>query len=135
MYDLKKKTTVLFICKHKQVKSIVFAVSIKFCDKLGLAILTFRSPGRDSSARAISYWSKCIILFKFFFKLLDVDNTDKVCSNDKIGSVHQKCEFHDPLAMIKIMYMLMMRIEYKPFCKDVSIQSLLLVWPLRPMGL
>ena len=97
-----KKTTVLFICKHKQVESIVFAVSIKFCDKLGLAILTFRSPGRDSSARAISYRSKCIILFIFFFKLLDVDNTDKVCSNDKLGSVHQNCKFHDPLGMIKI---------------------------------
>ena len=33
------KTTVLFICIHKRVKSIVFVVSIKFCYKLGQAIL------------------------------------------------------------------------------------------------
>ena len=32
------KTTVLFICIHKRVKSIVFVVSIKFCDESGLAI-------------------------------------------------------------------------------------------------
>ena len=35
-----KKTTVLVIYTHKRVKSIVFAVPIKFCDELGLAILT-----------------------------------------------------------------------------------------------
>ena len=29
----------LFICIHKWAKSIVFAVSIKFCDESGLAIL------------------------------------------------------------------------------------------------
>ena len=34
-----EKTTVLFICIHKRVKSIVFATSIKFCDESGLAIL------------------------------------------------------------------------------------------------
>ena len=38
MYDW-KKTTVLIICIHKRVKSIVFAMSIKFCDESGLAIL------------------------------------------------------------------------------------------------
>ena len=36
-----EKTTVLFICIHKWVKSIIFTVSIKFCDELGLVILTF----------------------------------------------------------------------------------------------
>ena len=36
-----EKATVLFICIHKQVKSIVFALSIKFCDKSGLAILNY----------------------------------------------------------------------------------------------
>ena len=35
------KTTVLIICIHKRVKSIVFAVSIKFCDESGLAIKNF----------------------------------------------------------------------------------------------
>ena len=35
------KTTVLVICMHKQVKSIVFAVSIKFCDEKGLAVLIY----------------------------------------------------------------------------------------------
>ena len=39
MYDW-KKTTVLFICIHKRVKLIVFAVSIKFCDESGLAIFS-----------------------------------------------------------------------------------------------
>ena len=34
-----KKTTVLVICIHKRVKSIVFAVSINFCYKSGQAIL------------------------------------------------------------------------------------------------
>ena len=34
-----EKTTVLFICIQKRVKSIVFAVFIKFCDESGLAIL------------------------------------------------------------------------------------------------
>ena len=38
---IEKKTTVLFICIHKRVKSIVFAVSIKFCDESGLAILIY----------------------------------------------------------------------------------------------
>ena len=69
-----KKTTVLFICKHKQVKSIVFAVSIKFCDKLGLAILTFRSPCRGSSDRAASYSSYCknvLFCLNSSLKLLD----------------------------------------------------------------
>ena len=36
------KTIVLVICKHKQVKSIVFAVSMKFCDESGLAIFFHR---------------------------------------------------------------------------------------------
>ena len=35
------KTTVLVICKHKRVKSVIFAVSIKFCYKSGLAILNW----------------------------------------------------------------------------------------------
>ena len=35
-----KKPTVLFICIHKRVKSIVFAVFIKFCDESGPAILS-----------------------------------------------------------------------------------------------
>ena len=52
-----KKTTVLFICKHKEVKSIVLTVSEKFCDKSDLAILSFRSPCRGSSDRAVSYSS------------------------------------------------------------------------------
>ena len=30
------KTTVLVICIHKRVKSIVFTLSIKFCDESGL---------------------------------------------------------------------------------------------------
>ena len=34
-----KNSTVLFVCIQKRVKSIVFAVSIKFCDESGLAIL------------------------------------------------------------------------------------------------
>ena len=34
-----EKTTVLFICMHKRVQLIIFAVSIKFCDESGLAIL------------------------------------------------------------------------------------------------
>ena len=33
-----EKTTVLFLCIYKRVKSTVFVVSIKFCDELGLAI-------------------------------------------------------------------------------------------------
>ena len=33
-----EKATVLFICIHKRVKSIDFALSITFCDKSGLAI-------------------------------------------------------------------------------------------------
>ena len=34
-----EKSTILVICIHKRVKSIVFAVSIKlFCDESGLAI-------------------------------------------------------------------------------------------------
>ena len=37
------KTTVLVIRIHKQVKSIVFAVSMKFCDESGLAIFNFLS--------------------------------------------------------------------------------------------
>ena len=40
MCEWLEKTTVLFICIHKQVESVVFAVSIKFCDELGLASLT-----------------------------------------------------------------------------------------------
>ena len=101
-----KKYIEIFICKHKQVKSIFFAVSIKFCNKSDLGITTFRSPGRGSSARTISYrsYSKNILFCLNSFKLLDVDNTDEVCSNDKLGSVHQNCKFHDPLGMIKIMY-------------------------------
>ena len=34
------KTTVLVICIHKWVKSIVFAVSIKFCDESGQAMFS-----------------------------------------------------------------------------------------------
>ena len=34
-----EKTTVLVICIHKRVKPIVFAVSTKLCNELGLAIL------------------------------------------------------------------------------------------------
>ena len=34
------KITVLVICIHKRVKSIVFAAFIKFCDESGLAIFT-----------------------------------------------------------------------------------------------
>ena len=37
---LKKNPTVLVYCIHKRVKSIVFAVSIKFCDEPGQAILS-----------------------------------------------------------------------------------------------
>ena len=33
------KTTALFICVHKRVKQIIFALSIKFCYESGLAIL------------------------------------------------------------------------------------------------
>ena len=33
-----EKSTILVICIHKRVKSLVFAVSIKFCDESGLAI-------------------------------------------------------------------------------------------------
>ena len=36
-----EKTTVLFICIHKRVKSIVFAMSIKFYDESDLAILKY----------------------------------------------------------------------------------------------
>ena len=36
-----KKTTVLVICIHKRVLSIVIAVSIKFGDESDLAILSF----------------------------------------------------------------------------------------------
>ena len=43
MCVLLEKTTLLFICIHKQVKSIVFAVSIKFCDQWDLAILNSHS--------------------------------------------------------------------------------------------
>ena len=35
-----EKNTVLVICIHKQVKSIVFAMSIKFCDEWDLVILS-----------------------------------------------------------------------------------------------
>ena len=41
VYDWKNYCTVLVICVHKQVKSIVFGVAIKFCDESGLAILSF----------------------------------------------------------------------------------------------
>ena len=37
-----EKTTVLFSCIYKQVKSIFFAVFIKFCNESGLAILNVR---------------------------------------------------------------------------------------------
>ena len=45
---IEKKTTVLFISIHKRVKSIVFAVFIKFYDESGLAILrvSFFSKGK-----------------------------------------------------------------------------------------
>ena len=36
-----RKTSILVICRHKRDKSIVFAVSIKFCDESGLAILRY----------------------------------------------------------------------------------------------
>ena len=32
--------TALFICMHKRVESIVFAVFVKFCDESGLVILS-----------------------------------------------------------------------------------------------
>ena len=35
-----EKTAVLLICIHKLVKSIIFTVSIKFCDESGLGILS-----------------------------------------------------------------------------------------------
>ena len=35
-----EKITVLIICMHKRVKSIIFAMSIRFCCESGLAILT-----------------------------------------------------------------------------------------------
>ena len=35
--------TVFLICIHKQVKLIIFTVSIKFCDESGLAILTIKT--------------------------------------------------------------------------------------------
>ena len=35
---IEKKNSVLFICIHKRVESIVFAVSIKFCGESGLTI-------------------------------------------------------------------------------------------------
>ena len=34
------KKSVLFICIHKRVKSIIFTISIKFFNESGLAILT-----------------------------------------------------------------------------------------------
>ena len=77
-------------------------------------------------------------MFVSSFKFLEVDNTDntdKVCSNDKQGRVHKNVNFMTPWGMIKIIYMLMMQIEFNPFCKEVSIEYLLLVCPLRPMGL
>ena len=51
------KINVLVICIHKRVKSILFVVSIKFCDELGLAILELSV--------------KCPICFilKIYFKL------------------------------------------------------------------
>ena len=39
--EKKTPTTVMLICIHKRVKSIVFAMSIKFCDESGLAIRWF----------------------------------------------------------------------------------------------
>ena len=38
----RENTTVLFICIHKRVMSIVFAVFIKFCDESGRAILSLK---------------------------------------------------------------------------------------------
>ena len=36
-----EKTTVLFICKQKRFKLIVFILSIQFCDESGVAILNY----------------------------------------------------------------------------------------------
>ena len=40
-YKFDVSTTVLLICKHKGVQSIIFGVSIKFCDESGQALLSF----------------------------------------------------------------------------------------------
>ena len=44
-----EKTTVLFICIHKQVKSIVFVVFIKFCDESGLEIFSMKRTDWQNS--------------------------------------------------------------------------------------
>ena len=50
------KTTVLFICIQKRVKSIVFALFMKFCDESGLAILNYiLNTLLKSSSLALTY--------------------------------------------------------------------------------
>ena len=58
-----EKTTVLVICIHKRVKSNVFAVSIKFCDESGLAILnTYMKEFNAIFILCHSLWKKLRII-------------------------------------------------------------------------
>ena len=63
-----EKTTVLFICKHKWVKSIVFAV--KFCDESGLAILRNMVQGSHASSEYQ------LFSFEYVVKLLGLNSAN-----------------------------------------------------------
>ena len=98
MYDWKKLLYCLFV-NTKKSYPLFLRCPIKFCDKSDLAILTFRSPGRGSSARVISYRSYCknvLFCLNTSFKLLNEMIQTKYV-DDKLGSVHQNCKFHDPM--------------------------------------
>ena len=58
------KTTVLVICIHKRVKSIVFAVSIKFCEESDLAILNYQYI-RNTCVFVESLYIMHVLLFVF----------------------------------------------------------------------
>ena len=60
--------TELLICIHKRIKSISFAVSIKFCNESGLAIVTSQ---------------KCFWFWKFVFQIVDV-----AWLTDKMSQLH-----------------------------------------------
>ena len=85
------KTTVLFICIHIRVKSIVFADSIKFCDQSSLVILRKVNP--EIQVRVLRSGAEVfflIYIIKYLYKKcpeneasLDMITNTLVTVNDK----------------------------------------------------
>ena len=68
-----EKTNLWFIFIHKRVKSIVFAVSIKFCDEWGLAILNSHST-LDETVKNLCPIYKQYITFPSFSKTVGAEH-------------------------------------------------------------